>query len=113
MDHREQILGVDVRGAKLIQPVRRGGLARELLALQVQPGPLQHHRLHLVRPPRPVDLHSDDGQVGHGRVLPTLLSTAALDFVIFPPRWLVAEHTFKPPYYHRNCMTEFMGNIAG
>lgn len=38
---------------------------------------------------------------------------AALDFVIFPPRWLVAEHTFRPPYYHRNCMSEFMGNIAG
>ena len=38
---------------------------------------------------------------------------AALDFVIFPPRWLVAEHTFRPPYYHRNCMSEFMGNISG
>ena len=30
---------------------------------------------------------------------------ASLDFVIFPPRWLVANHTFKPPYYHRNCMS--------
>jgi homogentisate 1,2-dioxygenase len=39
--------------------------------------------------------------------------TAALDFVVFPPRWLVAENTFKPPYYHRNCMSEFMGNICG
>ena len=38
---------------------------------------------------------------------------AALDFVIFPPRWLVAEDTFRPPYYHRNCMSEFMGNISG
>lgn len=38
---------------------------------------------------------------------------AVLDFVIFPPRWLVAENTFRPPYYHRNTMTEFMGNIAG
>ena len=38
---------------------------------------------------------------------------AALDFVIFPPRWLVGENTFRPPYYHRNTMTEFMGNIAG
>lgn len=38
---------------------------------------------------------------------------AALDFVIFPPRWLVAEKTFRPPYYHRNCMSEFMGNISG
>ncbi|KAL6196585.1 hypothetical protein ACLB2K_032199 [Fragaria x ananassa] len=36
---------------------------------------------------------------------------ALLDFAIFPPRWLVAEHTFRPPYYHRNCMSEFMGLI--
>lgn len=38
---------------------------------------------------------------------------AVCDFVIFPGRWLVAEHTFRPPYYHRNTMTEFMGNICG
>ncbi|KAL2476391.1 Homogentisate 1 [Abeliophyllum distichum] len=38
---------------------------------------------------------------------------ALLDFVVFPPRWLVAEHTFRPPYYHRNCMSEFMGLIYG
>lgn len=38
---------------------------------------------------------------------------AALDFVIFPPRWLVSEHTFRPPYFHRNCMCEFMGLITG
>lgn len=35
------------------------------------------------------------------------------DFVVFPPRWTVAEHTFRPPYYHRNCMNEFMGLIRG
>ncbi|CAH1400771.1 unnamed protein product [Nezara viridula] len=39
--------------------------------------------------------------------------TALADFVIFPPRWAVAEHTFRPPYYHRNCMSEFMGLIQG
>lgn len=38
---------------------------------------------------------------------------AVCDFVIFPPRWLVQEHTFRPPYYHRNTMSEFMGNIQG
>ncbi|GJY63978.1 homogentisate 1,2-dioxygenase [Tanacetum coccineum] len=38
---------------------------------------------------------------------------ALLDFVIFPPRWFVAEHTFRPPYYHRNCMSEFMGLFHG
>eukprot|EP00300_Choanocystis_sp_HF-7_P002181 c11695_g1_i1.p1 GENE.c11695_g1_i1~~c11695_g1_i1.p1 ORF type:complete len:355 (+),score=61.34 c11695_g1_i1:318-1382(+) len=39
--------------------------------------------------------------------------TAACDFVIFPPRWAVQEHTFRPPYFHRNCMSEFMGLILG
>jgi len=38
---------------------------------------------------------------------------ASCDFVVFPPRWMVAENTFRPPYYHRNCMSEFMGNIRG
>lgn len=38
---------------------------------------------------------------------------ANLDFVIFPPRWMVAEHTFRPPWYHRNVMSEFMGIIEG
>ncbi|KNC80161.1 homogentisate 1,2-dioxygenase [Sphaeroforma arctica JP610] len=38
---------------------------------------------------------------------------AVCDFVIFPPRWAVQEHTFRPPYYHRNCMSEFMGLIKG
>ncbi|KAK7107384.1 homogentisate 1,2-dioxygenase-like isoform X2 [Littorina saxatilis] len=39
--------------------------------------------------------------------------TAIADFVVFPPRWSVQEHTFRPPYYHRNCMSEFMGLIYG
>lgn len=39
--------------------------------------------------------------------------TAVADFVIFPPRWLVGEDTFRPPWYHRNTMSEFMGLICG
>jgi homogentisate 1,2-dioxygenase len=39
--------------------------------------------------------------------------TANADFVIFPPRWMVAEHTFRPPWFHRNFMSEFMGLITG
>jgi homogentisate 1,2-dioxygenase len=39
--------------------------------------------------------------------------TANCDFVIFPPRWLVAEDTFRPPWYHRNLMSEFMGLVYG
>ena len=38
---------------------------------------------------------------------------AIADFVIFPPRWSVQEGTFRPPYYHRNCMSEFMGIVSG
>lgn len=38
---------------------------------------------------------------------------ANVDLVIFPPRWLVANHTFRPPYYHRNIMSELMGLIRG
>lgn len=39
--------------------------------------------------------------------------TANIDFVIFPPRWMVAEDTYRPPWYHRNVMSEFMGLIIG
>ena len=39
--------------------------------------------------------------------------TANIDFVIFPERWAVAENTFRPPWYHRNIMSEFMGLIKG
>lgn len=38
---------------------------------------------------------------------------ANCDFVIFPPRWMVAEDTFRPPWFHRNIMSEFMGLITG
>lgn len=36
-----------------------------------------------------------------------------IDFVIFPPRWLCAENTFRPPWFHRNIAAEFMGLIHG
>ncbi|HRD86311.1 MAG TPA: homogentisate 1,2-dioxygenase, partial [Rubrivivax sp.] len=38
---------------------------------------------------------------------------ANCDFVIFPPRWMVAEDTFRPPWYHRNLMSECMGLVYG
>jgi homogentisate 1,2-dioxygenase len=43
----------------------------------------------------------------------TTPGVANVDFVIFPPRWVVAENTFRPPWYHRNVMSEFMGLIRG
>ncbi len=39
--------------------------------------------------------------------------TANVDFVIFPPRWMVADDTFRAPYFHRNIMSEYMGLIYG
>jgi len=38
---------------------------------------------------------------------------ANMDFAIFPPRWLVAENTFRPPWFHRNIASEFMGLVHG
>jgi len=42
-----------------------------------------------------------------------LAGRANADFVIFPPRWLVGEDTFRPPWFHRNVMSEAMGLIHG
>lgn len=39
--------------------------------------------------------------------------TAIADCIIFPPRWLVAEDTFRPPWYYRNIILEFIGLIGG
>ncbi|SPF77451.1 homogentisate 1,2-dioxygenase [Pseudoprimorskyibacter insulae] len=39
--------------------------------------------------------------------------TANIDFVLFRERWMVAENTFRPPWYHKNIMSELMGNIYG
>jgi homogentisate 1,2-dioxygenase len=49
-------------------------------------------------------------------VLTSLSTTPGVangDFVIFPPRWMVSEDTFRPPWFHRNIMSEFMGLIEG
>ena len=39
--------------------------------------------------------------------------TAMADFVIFPPRWMVMEHTFRPPWYHRNVRTSCSLRLSG
>jgi homogentisate 1,2-dioxygenase len=43
----------------------------------------------------------------------SIAGTPNVDFAIFPPRWLVAEHTFRPPWFHRNVASEFMGLVHG
>ena len=42
-----------------------------------------------------------------------LPGTANVDFAAFPPRWFVAEHTFRPPWFHRNTMSEFVAGLKG
>ena len=42
-----------------------------------------------------------------------IVGTANVDFVIFPPRWMVGEDTFRPPWFHRNVMSELMGLVRG
>ena len=39
--------------------------------------------------------------------------TSNLDFAVFPPRWLAMENTFRPPWFHRNVASEYMGLITG
>lgn len=39
--------------------------------------------------------------------------TSNLDFVVFPPRWIAMENTFRPPWFHRNVASEYMGLIRG
>ena len=45
--------------------------------------------------------------------VPSADGGSACDLVVFPPRWMVAESTFRPPYFHRNTASEFMGLISG
>ncbi|WP_329319741.1 homogentisate 1,2-dioxygenase [Streptomyces sp. NBC_01262] len=56
------------------------------------------------------------GTISHDHPDPsifTVLTAPDIDFAVFAPRWLVGEDTFRPPYFHRNVMSEFMGLIEG
>lgn len=46
-------------------------------------------------------------------IFTVLTCPSVVDFVIFPPRWSVADDTFRPSYYHRTCTTELIGLIQG
>ena len=109
----QQIHWGDVRGQIDLQSLRCCRMERKLLRLQIQSRSIQYDRINILRSSRSLYFHCSYLQICDGRVIIEIFSTATMDFVIFPPRWLVAEHTFKPPYYHRNCMSEFMGNICG
>jgi len=57
--------------------------------------------------------HSDPSIFTVLSVASAMPGTSACDFVVFPHRWMVAEHTFRPPFFHQNVMSEFMGLING
>jgi len=82
---------------------QRRCLARQFDALQVRPGTLYG-----------VSFDHPDPSIYTVLTAPSdLPGVANVDFVIFPPRWLVGEDTFRPPWFHRNTMAEFMGILQG
>ena len=81
-------------------------MARQLRAIQIRSGAVQHIDT--------VSFDHPDPSIFTVLTSPSETpGTANVDFVIFPPRWMVAEHTFRPPWFHRNVMSEFMGLIFG
>ncbi|KAF8440576.1 Homogentisate 1,2-dioxygenase [Terfezia claveryi] len=61
----------------------------------------------------PLSQFSPVGSISHDHPDPSIFTVLPGGFCALPPRWLVAESTFRPPYFHRNVMTEFMVNIKG
>jgi homogentisate 1,2-dioxygenase len=102
--------------------VKWGG---ELYVTQIGQSPLDVVAWHGNYAPYKYDLRtfSPVGAIGFDHPDPSIFTvmtapsetpgTANIDFVIFPERWMVAENTFRPPWYHRNLMSEFMGLIYG
>jgi len=97
----------------------------ELYATEIGQSPLDVVAWHGNYAPYKYDLrtYSPVGAIGFDHPDPSIFTvmtapsgepgTANIDFVIFPERWMVAEDTFRPPWYHRNIMSEFMGLIYG
>jgi homogentisate 1,2-dioxygenase len=70
--------------------------------------------LRLFMPINAVGFDHPDPSIGCVLQSPTAVpGVSNIDFVIFPPRWMVTENTFRPPWYHRNVMSELMGLIKG
>ena len=70
--------------------------------------------MRLFMPINSVAFDHPDPSIGCLMQSPTAINgVSAIDVVIFPPRWMVAENTFRPPWFHRNVMSEFMGLIKG
>ena len=70
--------------------------------------------LRLFMPVNSVAFDHPDPSIGCVLQSPSAIpGESNLDFVIFPPRWMVAENSFRPPWFHRNVMSEFMGLLWG
>lgn len=70
--------------------------------------------LRLFMPLNAVAFDHPDPSIGCVLQSPTAVpGLSNVDFVVFPPRWMVTENTFRPPWFHRNMMSEFMGLIKG
>ncbi|MFM8269114.1 MAG: homogentisate 1,2-dioxygenase [Pseudomonadota bacterium] len=70
--------------------------------------------LRLFQPVNTVRLDHPDPSIFTVMTSPSSVpGQANCDFAIFPPRWMVAKDTFRPPYFHRNVMSEWMGLIQG
>ena len=70
--------------------------------------------LTLFNPVWSVHLDHSDPSIFTVLTSPTLNpGVANIDFVIFPVRWMVVEESFRPPYFHRNIMSEYMGLVHG
>ena len=87
-------------------PARRRRVARQLRAVSLRP---QHFNVIGT-----VSFDHPDPSIFTVLTSPSNVpGRANADFVIFPPRWMVAEDTFRPPWFHRNVMSEAMGLITG
>jgi homogentisate 1,2-dioxygenase len=121
-DFLTPIAAYEDREGKALLNVKWGG---QLYATEIAQSPLDVVAWHGNYAPYKYDLRtfSPVGAIGFDHPDPSIFTvmtapsetpgTANVDFVIFPERWAVAENTFRPPWYHRNIMSEFMGLIYG
>jgi homogentisate 1,2-dioxygenase len=121
-DFHTPVAAFEDRDAPSKMYVKWGGT---LWATEIKRSPLDVVAWHGNYAPYKYDLrrYSPVGPVLYDHADPSIFSvltspsetpgTANIDFVIFSDRWLVAENTFRPPWYHMNVMSEFMGLVYG
>jgi homogentisate 1,2-dioxygenase len=121
-DFLTPIAAFEDRDAPSAMFVKHGGL---LWRAEIQHSPLDVVAWHGNYAPYKYDLrhYSPVGPVLFDHADPSIFTvltspsetpgTANMDFVVFCDRWMVAENTFRPPWYHMNVMSEFMGLIQG